>query len=101
MRRLGKVLIALVVVWAVLVAALAFAMRQPPAAFTRIIAKTPGPMFMFLPFESLWMWARAGKLNSGDVAPDFSLATLDRKSHVALKEHRGVRPVVLIFGSYT
>ena len=38
----------------------------------------------------------------GMPAPDFNLSTLDGKSpRVALSSHRGVRPVVLVFGSYT
>jgi hypothetical protein len=101
MRKLGKILIGVVVVYLALVAGLAMVMRQPPAVFGRIMAKMPGPMFMLLPFESLWMQARAGSLSSGDPAPAFSLPTLDRKTAVRLEEHRGVRPVVLVFGSYT
>jgi peroxiredoxin len=57
-------------------------------------------MFIVLPFESLWMSARAGDLRPGDAAPDFSLPTQDRTSHVRLSQFRG-RPVVLVFGSYT
>ena len=101
MRRLGKILIGGVVVYLVLVAALAVVMRQPPAVFGQVMAKMPGPMFLVLPFESLWMWARAGSLRTGDAAPDFTLPTLDRKAAVRLAEHRGARPVVLVFGSYT
>jgi hypothetical protein len=101
MRKLRKILIGAGVVYLALLASLAVAMRQPPAVFGRIMANIPGPMFMLLPFESLWMWARAGSLRSGDAAPGFSLPTLDRKSAVTLAAHRGTRPVVLIFGSYT
>ena len=41
------------------------------------------------------------KLKAGDVAPNFTLATLDGKKKVTLSEFRGKRPVALIFGSYT
>jgi hypothetical protein len=37
----------------------------------------------------------------GDLAPDFTLKTHDRQGVVRLSEHRGVKPVVLIFGSFT
>lgn len=37
----------------------------------------------------------------GDLAPDFSLRTLDGKGTVRLSDFRGKKPVVLIFGSYT
>lgn len=44
---------------------------------------------------------REGALKAGDVAPDFTLATLDGKKQVALSDFRGKQPVALIFGSYT
>jgi len=44
---------------------------------------------------------REGKLKVGDVAPNFTLASLDGKRKVTLSEYRGERPVALIFGSYT
>jgi hypothetical protein len=33
--------------------------------------------FAVLPFETLWMNARAGHLQVGDAAPEFNLKTLD------------------------
>jgi hypothetical protein len=101
MRRLGAVLVGLGAIYILLVGALALAMRQPPAVFGQVMKHMPGPMFMLLPFEPLWMWARAGNLKMGDPAPVFDLTTPDRKSSGGLAGHRGVRPVVLIFGSYT
>ncbi len=44
---------------------------------------------------------REGKLKVGDLAPDFTLASLDGKRKVTLSEYRGDRAVALIFGSYT
>jgi len=38
---------------------------------------------------------------AGDVAPDFTLASPDGATTVALSSFRGRRPVVLVFGSYT
>jgi hypothetical protein len=40
-------------------------------------------------------------LKLGDVAPDFTLKTVDGKTEVTLSEFRCQKPVVLIFGSYT
>lgn len=37
----------------------------------------------------------------GDPAPDFSLQTLDGARTVQLSQHKGDRPVVLVFGSFT
>ncbi|PYT13731.1 MAG: hypothetical protein DMG59_19590 [Acidobacteria bacterium] len=56
---------------------------------------------MVLPFERLWLQARAGKLQVGETAPDFSLKTPDHGSTVRLSSFRGQKPVVLVFGSYT
>ena len=56
---------------------------------------------MVLPFEPMWTRARAGTLEVGEQAPDFTLPTVDRSQQVTLSEHRGERPVVLVFGSFT
>lgn len=45
------------------------------------------------------MARRAPKV--GDQAPDFSLSALDGKQTVKLSQHKGEKPVVLIFGSFT
>jgi hypothetical protein len=37
----------------------------------------------------------------GDAAPEFSLSTLDGKQTVNLSQHKGDKPVVLVFGSFT
>ena len=78
------------------------AMRQPPDAFGRAMARMPGPVvFLLFPFETLWTHARAGTLHAGDPAPDFSLLKLDKSQRVQLSELNQQRPVVLVFGSYT
>ena len=87
-----------------LCAVLYWAMRQPPDVFGRVmmkLTKLPSVVGMVLPFEPLWMRARAGRLHPGDLTPDFTLPTLDHKSRVQLSSFRGSRPVVLVFGSYT
>ena len=78
-------------------------MRQSPESFARVMAKIPGPVpFLLLPFETLWMRARAGALPVGSPAPDFSLTKLDKTAQVQLSSLTAQnRPVVLVFGSYT
>ena len=103
--KIGRILvragIALALVWVLLSAAAYWAMRQPPDRFGRIMAKVPLPVLLVLPFETLWKSAREGKLAEGDAAPDFRLPTVDHSTAVQLSSYRGVRPVVLVFGSYT
>jgi hypothetical protein len=101
MRIALRIILALLVVYAAMVAGLAYAMRQPPDTFGAIMAKMPMPAFIVLPFEPLWMRARAGHLQVGDAAPDFTLKTPDGSATVQLSSFRNQKPVVLIFGSYT
>ena len=79
----------------------AYAMRQPPQTFSRVMMHVGPVPFLLFPFESMWKSARAGHLKIGDTEPDFTLPLLDHSSDVALSSFRGVRPVALIFGSYT
>ena len=88
-------------VYVLLSAGLYWAMRQPPDVFGRIMARVPLPFMMVLPFQTLWTHARRGLVGPGDTAPDFRLPVLDRATTVQLSSHRGSRPVVLVFGSYT
>jgi hypothetical protein len=102
MRR--KLVIALqlaVTVYLLLAAGLFWAMRQPVDRFGRIMSKTPFPLLMVLPFETLWNVARGGTVHPGDPAPDFRLPMLDHSGYVQLSSFKGSRPVVLVFGSYT
>jgi hypothetical protein len=78
-----------------------FAMRQPPDRFSRIISKVGPIPFLIFPFETMWKDARRGNLHPGDAAPDFVLPLVDRSSTVQLAALQGIRPVVLVFGSYT
>jgi hypothetical protein len=90
-------------VWIFACGALYEVMRQPPETFARFMARIPGPVaFLVLPFETLWTHARAGTLQVGDSAPNFSLMKLDKSAAVQLSTLTAQgRPVVLIFGSYT
>jgi peroxiredoxin len=76
-------------------------MRQPPERFGRVMASMPTPAYFVLPFETMWTRARAGTLNYGDSAPDFTLAKLDKSEKVQLSALTSRQPVVLVFGSYT
>jgi hypothetical protein len=89
--------------WVLACAALYGVMRQSPERFARVMAKIPGPVpFLIFPFETLWMRARAGALQAGSPAPDFSLMRLDKTAQVQLSSLTAQqRPVVLVFGSYT
>jgi hypothetical protein len=92
---------ALVAVYCLLSAGFYWAMSQTPDRFGRIMAHVPTPFMIVLPFAPLWKIARAGQVGPGLPAPDFKLPTLDHANEVQLSSLRGVRPVVLVFGSYT
>jgi hypothetical protein len=96
-----KVVAGLALLWLLAAGAFYGAMRLPPAQFCEVAARVP-PMVMMavLPFRAMWMHARAGSLEVGDMAPDFTLPRQDKTGSVQLSAFRG-KPVVLIFGSYT
>jgi len=102
MRTGARILIGLVVIYGAFYAIVLWAMCQPPSTFGRFMRYTPNALvFGALPAEKMWLWARAGHLNVGDVAPDFTLPLLHGDTAVTLSSFRGQRPVVLVFGSYT
>lgn len=101
MRIVIRIVIAFVFFYLIGLGGLYFAMSRQPGAFSNIMARMPMMMFMVVPFEPLWMSARAGRLNQGDEAPDFTLETYDKKARVRLSSFKGKKPVVLVFGSYT
>lgn len=79
-----------------------WAMHQTPETFGKLMSRMPGPVpFLLFPFETFWLRARAGHLNDGDRAPDFSLLKLDKTGRIQLSELNQQKPVVLVFGSYT
>lgn len=97
-----RVALLLVAGYVALFGAVLLAMSQPPERFGQIMKRVPpGLVWGLLPGPRMWLWARRGHLDEGDPAPDFNLATLDRQNRVTLASHRGSRPVVLVFGSYT
>ena len=91
------------VLWVIASISIYRVMRRPPEAFARVMAKIPQPAaFIVLPFETLWLHARAGTLAVGDPAPDFTLTTLDKTAKIELSSLTAQgKPVVLVFGSYT
>ena len=102
-KTLVQVVGALALLWILGCGLIYSSMRRPPEQFGRAMSRLPGELpFMIFPFESMWMRARAGALQVGDPAPDFTLAKLDKSAHVQLSSltTQG-KPVVLIFGSYT
>lgn len=101
MRIVVRIAAGVALLYAILAGTLAWAMRQPPSVFGAVMAKMPPLAFMILPFETLWRSARAGSLQSGELAPDFTLHPVDGGEVVRLASLRGKMPVVLVFGSYT
>jgi hypothetical protein len=93
----------LAVLWLAASAMIYRVMQRPPEDFARVMAKVPQPAaFLVLPFETLWVRARAGTLGLGDHAPDFTLSKLDKSAQVQLSSLTAEgKPVVLVFGSYT
>ncbi len=93
----------LAMLWVICCVGLYSVMRQSPEHFGRVMAKISGPIpFLVFPFETLWMRARAGTLQVGNPAPDFSLTKLDKTATLQLSALTAQnRPVVLVFGSYT
>ena len=97
-----RLLAVVVGLYAVLFATVLTAMLRPPEQFGMAMRYLPAPVVWgALPAPRMWLWARGGTLSEGELAPDFTLPTLDQKEQVTLSSHRGRRPVVLVFGSYT
>jgi hypothetical protein len=101
-RLLLRLLVGLVSGYVCFGAYVWWAMHQPPETFGHVMAKMPGPIpFLIFPFETAWIHARAGTLQVGDRAPDFSLLKVDKSERVQLSLLSQQQPVVLVFGSYT
>jgi hypothetical protein len=97
----ATILAAIFVLWVGLVTFIWRAMHKSPEEFARVMSHMPWEIFLVVPFETLWTRARAGSLNVGDSAPDFSLVKLDKTSTIHLSEVNNAQPVVMVFGSYT
>ena len=102
MKWLIRGVVALVAVYVIFFSAVLLAMLQPPERFGQVVKHLPAPLVWgALPAPRMWLWARKGDLKEGSPAPDFTLSSHDHASRVTLSSHRGQRPVVLVFGSYT
>ena len=102
MKWLVRGAAALVAFYAVLFGAVLTAMSRPPDQFGLVMKYVPPALVWgLLPGPRMWLWARSGTLSAGDEAPNFTLSTYDHQRRVSLSSHRGDRPVVLVFGSYT
>ena len=102
MKWFGRAIVVAVAAYLLLAASVTAAMLQPPARFGQMMRYVLAPLVWgVLPGPRIWLWARRGALVAGEQAPDFTLPTADRKASVTLSSHRGQRPVVLVFGSYT
>ena len=101
LKIIGIVFAVLFVAWVGFLGIVYWKMSSTPEQFGAFMAKLPMPFYFVLPFETLWNRARAGTVNIGDMAPDFSLPTVDKSATVHLASFRGSKPVVLVFGSYT
>ena len=55
MRILLRVLAVIGIIYIGGLALIAWAMTRPPAQFGQIMKHVPGPAFMVLPFEPMWM----------------------------------------------
>lgn len=97
LRTLGV----LFVLWLCFLGYVDWAMHQPPEVFGHVMMRMPMPAYFLFPFETMWTQARAGHVNAGDQAPDFTVNTLETKNPVQLGSLWSSQPVVLVFGSYT
>ena len=100
-KHLLRAGLALAVLYVGFVGYIWWAMHQSPERFGRVMKHVPDLTFFVVPFETMWTHTRAGHLQAGDAAPDFSLTKLDKSATVQLSALAATQPVVLVFGSYT
>lgn len=78
-----------------LAVAAAGAQESPPPP------RRDGPPGLSPQERARWLAERQGKLQPGDLAPDFQLKVRGGQQAVKLSSFRGRKAVALIFGSYT
>jgi hypothetical protein len=100
-KHLIRAAVVLAVLYAVFDGYIWWAMHQTPERFGLVMKRMPAVAYFLVPFETMWTRARAGHLQAGDAAPDFSLTKLDKSATVQLSALTATQPVVLVFGSYT
>jgi hypothetical protein len=102
MKWLLRAFVAIAVLYTALFVVVGIAMLQPPVRFGQFMKRMPPALVWgLLPAQRMWLRARGGNLSVGQEAPDFTLPRQDHRGNVTLSSHRGSRPVVLVFGSYT
>jgi hypothetical protein len=100
-RWLAGILAMQCCVWLGFVVYVNWAMHQPPEVFGHVMASMPTPAYFLFPFETLWVHARKGSLEVGDMAPGLEVKALGTEAPVQLGSLWADKPVVLVFGSYT
>jgi len=96
-----KLLAAGIALYPAITGAFFVVMSQSPEKIAKTMMRVPWTAFRVFPLRTVWMNARSGSVQRGEIAPDFSLESADHKSHFQLSSLRGQKPVVLVFGSYT
>jgi len=97
----ARILVVVFVLWLAFVGFMWRIMHRTPEQFASVMKHLPWEVFLVCPFETMWTQARAGHVNVGDTAPDFTLTKVDKSGVVHLAELNQSQPVVLVFGSYT
>ncbi len=100
-KLLARSAVILAIAYILFVGFIWWSMRQPQETFGRVMKHMPDVAYFLVPFETMWTHARAGQLQTGNPAPDFSLTMLDKSTSVQLSALTTKQPVVLVFGSYT
>jgi peroxiredoxin len=101
MKTFLKVVASGVALYIAITAAFFVVMSETPEKIAKTMMHVPWAAFRVFPLRTVWMRARSGTVQPGEIAPDFSLESPDHKSHFQLSSLRGQKPVVLVFGSYT
>jgi hypothetical protein len=101
LKTILKTVVVFAIIYGLLTAGMFGLMLSSPDRFAGTMRYVPWVTMMILPFKPLWMFARRGHFDVGQMAPDFNLQNTDGNGEYRLSSSRGLRPVVLIFGSYT
>ena len=97
----ARTLVVVFVLWLGFVSYMWRVMHRTPEQFGHVMMHLPWEVFLICPFETMWTRARAGSVQIGDPAPDFTLTKLDKTGTIHLADLDKAQPVVLVFGSYT
>jgi hypothetical protein len=101
MKTVLKIITSVAVMYVLITGAFFVVMSQSPEKIAKTMMHVPWAAFRVLPLRTVWLSARSGSVRQGEMAPDFSLESVDHQSHFQLSSLRGQKPLVLVFGSYT